>query len=179
MTPAQKDSAAMPEPDWKLVAEMLGIYCRIASSVSAFDRHNVNLFHEWLSQREQPAAADAVFEDTLEWIRKEPAFAEAQPIAAAEGDQADDLPASMYGLVNKPPAADGGAVSERGEWRVLKMENGERALLSNDFTHDVLLRVNGDFSNDRERDAYCEWLAARLTTATALSASAERGGQHG
>ena len=39
--------------------------------------------------------------------------------------------------------------------------NGKE-IVSNDFTHDVILRVSGDFYSDEQRKAYSDYLAAKL-----------------
>ncbi len=39
-----------------------------------------------------------------------------------------------------------------------------RTISSDDFTHDVLLRVSGDFANDAQRKRYADNLVAKLNT---------------
>lgn len=48
---------------------------------------------------------------------------------------------------------------DKGAWTVNK---DGRAIESEDFTHDVILRVTGDFFSDEQRKAYAEILAAKL-----------------
>jgi len=48
---------------------------------------------------------------------------------------------------------------DKGPWVV--SEDGQ-AIESDDFTHDVILRVTGDFYNDEQRKAYAENLAMKL-----------------
>ena len=51
---------------------------------------------------------------------------------------------------------------DKGKWQLLYRQNGTLCgLISEDFTHDVSLTVNGDFAEgDKER--YCKLLAAKL-----------------
>ena len=35
-------------------------------------------------------------------------------------------------------------------------------VFSSDFTHDVALRISGDFVTSRQEEKYAEWLCARL-----------------
>lgn len=46
----------------------------------------------------------------------------------------------------------------------LSVSEDGRAIESDDFTHDVVLRVTGDFYNDEQRKAYAENLAMKLNT---------------
>lgn len=48
---------------------------------------------------------------------------------------------------------------DTGPWSV--SEDG-REIQSDDFTHDVILRVTGDFYDDAQRNAYAKNLAAKL-----------------
>lgn len=48
---------------------------------------------------------------------------------------------------------------DKGMWVV--SDNGV-SISSDDFTHDVILRVTGDFFSDEQRKAYSENLAAKL-----------------
>lgn len=48
---------------------------------------------------------------------------------------------------------------DKGPWTV--SEDG-RVIESDDFTHDVILRVTGDFYSDEQRKEYAENLAAKL-----------------
>jgi hypothetical protein len=56
---------------------------------------------------------------------------------------------------------------DKGPWRVFPDEMGTPIYVSSDdFAHDVQLRVFGDFADDAERLAYCEWLAGVLNSAS-------------
>lgn len=48
---------------------------------------------------------------------------------------------------------------DSGHWTV---SADGREIASDDFTHDVVLRVTGDFYSDEQRKAYAENLAAKL-----------------
>jgi hypothetical protein len=50
-------------------------------------------------------------------------------------------------------------VIERGPWG--PSDDG-KAIYSDDFTHDVMLKVHGDFANDDQRKTYSGELARRL-----------------
>jgi hypothetical protein len=54
-------------------------------------------------------------------------------------------------------------MSDKGPWSVVLTESGW-GVSSDDFTHDVLLRVSGDFADKDERRRYCEWLAEKLNS---------------
>jgi len=68
-------------------------------------------------------------------------------------------------------SANGAASSEllcnmdKGPWQLFYRQNGTLCgVISDDFTHDVVLRVDGDFAEgDKER--YCRLLAAKLNGA--------------
>lgn len=49
---------------------------------------------------------------------------------------------------------------DKGPWEVPPGEPG--VIYSDDFTHDVCLRVQGDFDSDDRLAAYCRWLADTL-----------------
>ncbi len=51
---------------------------------------------------------------------------------------------------------------DRGPWRVYKPISGEVGITSDDFAHDVILYINGDFIDYEERVEYAEWLARKL-----------------
>jgi hypothetical protein len=54
---------------------------------------------------------------------------------------------------------------DKGPWELFFGKPPERKLLgvmSNDFHHDVVLRVDGDFENDEDKERYCNWLLTRL-----------------
>jgi hypothetical protein len=53
---------------------------------------------------------------------------------------------------------------DRGPWHA---SPDRPHVFSDDFTHDVVLRVTGDFADFEDRLAYCEWLASVLNAATA------------
>ena len=54
-------------------------------------------------------------------------------------------------------------VVERGPWRAAK---DGKSIASDDFTHDVVLAISGDFWSDEQRIAYARELARRLTAAS-------------
>lgn len=47
--------------------------------------------------------------------------------------------------------------SDKGPWTVCNPEG--YAIESDDFTHDVILRIHGDFESDEQRRAYAQGLA--------------------
>jgi len=52
---------------------------------------------------------------------------------------------------------------DKGHWSLFQRNEGELAgVSSSDFTHDVVLYVNGDFATAEQYRQYCEWLAAKL-----------------
>jgi hypothetical protein len=53
-------------------------------------------------------------------------------------------------------------VVERGPWVV---QNDGYSIASEDFTHDVILKVSGDFYDDAQRFAYSSELCRRLNAA--------------
>ena len=66
------------------------------------------------------------------------------------------------------------ASMDKGPWeiyyddRVVNGDTGQKriiGLLSDDFEHDVLLRVSGDFATYEDRHHYCKLLAAKLNSA--------------
>lgn len=56
-----------------------------------------------------------------------------------------------------------GEVPDKGPWEVCAGEPG--SVISDDFTHDVMLRVHGDFGSDEALANYCTWLVGRLNAA--------------
>lgn len=56
-------------------------------------------------------------------------------------------------------------VIERGPWSA---SDDGRTISSDDFTHDVVLRVSGDFGDDATRKAYSDELARRLNVGGTL-----------
>ena len=50
---------------------------------------------------------------------------------------------------------------DAGPWMVF--ENGA-GVISDDFTHDVILKISGDFADNSDRAAYAEALAAKLNS---------------
>lgn len=73
--------------------------------------------------------------------------------------------------VNEASPAQSATLSEmlcnmdKGPWQLFYRQNGTLCgVISDDFTHDVVLRVDGDFAEgDKER--YCKLLAAKLNGA--------------
>lgn len=60
-------------------------------------------------------------------------------------------------------------IHETGNWSVGSTDKGKTVFIeSNDFTHDVRLYVNGDFTGPDERLAYAEEIAQRLNIATEM-----------
>jgi hypothetical protein len=57
-------------------------------------------------------------------------------------------------------------IQDRGPWTVQKGSDGLLGVASDDFKHDVWLRVMGDFADDDARKSYCDWLAAKLNAET-------------
>lgn len=59
---------------------------------------------------------------------------------------------------------------DKGPWRVFNAKPGTEkegaaiGIQSDDFTHDVLLRVSGDFKDNEQKYEYCELLAKILNT---------------
>ena len=49
---------------------------------------------------------------------------------------------------------------DKGPWRVIN----KNAIISDDFTHDVILRITGDFANSDEKLKYAKWLVNRLNS---------------
>ena len=58
---------------------------------------------------------------------------------------------------------------DAGPWKVHPPVKGcdDWHVASDDFSRDVWLQVSGDFKDDADRLAYCEWLAGVLNAATA------------
>lgn len=55
---------------------------------------------------------------------------------------------------------------DKGPWRVCKPVPGQKwAVLSDDFKHDVMIYLTGDFADDDQRRRYCEWLVGVLNVA--------------
>lgn len=52
---------------------------------------------------------------------------------------------------------------DKGPWKLFDRNPGELAgVISEDFAHDVVLYVNGDFATAEQYGQYCEWLVAKL-----------------
>lgn len=54
---------------------------------------------------------------------------------------------------------------DKGPWELFHGPAPERRLvgvISQDFTYDTVLRVDGDFESDEEKERYCNWLLTRL-----------------
>ena len=62
---------------------------------------------------------------------------------------------------------------DKGPWTV---SADGREIESDDFAHDVILRVTGDFYSDEQRKAYAENLAAKLNAHNAELTGGEGGG---
>jgi len=54
---------------------------------------------------------------------------------------------------------------DKGDWFVFKSsDESVIGLQSNDFKHDVVLKVTGDFSDSEQKEKYCELLADKLNS---------------
>jgi hypothetical protein len=54
-------------------------------------------------------------------------------------------------------------IKEDGPWMVYtESENGKTVIMSDDFTHDVILWPDGDFKDLAQRKEYCEEIVKRL-----------------
>jgi hypothetical protein len=53
---------------------------------------------------------------------------------------------------------------DKGPWHVCRYKDFG-IVASDDFTHDVRIDFTGDFADDAERLAYCQWLAGVLNKA--------------
>ena len=54
-------------------------------------------------------------------------------------------------------------MTDKGPWSIFTAQDGTLVgVISDDFEHDVVLRVDGDFEDAAQKTAYCEWLAAKL-----------------
>jgi hypothetical protein len=63
-----------------------------------------------------------------------------------------------------------GVTVDRGPWSVA-MVDGKPELFSDDFEHDVKLRISGDFADDQQRMNYANALAAQLNAASGVRVS--------
>jgi hypothetical protein len=54
-------------------------------------------------------------------------------------------------------------IPDKGKWYA---DHYGRKVWSNDFTHDVVLEVSGDFGSEEERIEYANWLADKLNGET-------------
>lgn len=55
--------------------------------------------------------------------------------------------------------------AEKGPFRATQWEDGEIYVASQDFRHDVVLHVTGDFGGKATALHYAEWVASVLTRA--------------
>lgn len=55
----------------------------------------------------------------------------------------------------------GPRVSEKGKWSLYTHE-GKIGVASDDFTHDAILWISGDFADDAQRTRYAKLIAQRL-----------------
>ena len=102
----------------------------------------------------------------------------ADGVSAIAADQLSVCEAAAFRLTEDAAAARRLAmpIKENGPWEAGVNESGEVYIASDDFTHDVVLSVSGDFWGEQERLAYAEEIARRLNAATpkpSLVASAE------
>jgi hypothetical protein len=75
-----------------------------------------------------------------------------------------DCPIRQTGLCEckrfEQPTPAPGMVMDKGPWHA-----GVTAVYSDDFTHDVHLRIHGDFADDNQREEYAKGLALMLNRA--------------
>lgn len=64
--------------------------------------------------------------------------------------------------------AEAEEIFDKGPWTVCDTRHPEVYVESDDFNHDVSLRVLGDFADFSQRKAYAEYLAAALTRGCAI-----------
>jgi len=53
-------------------------------------------------------------------------------------------------------------IKETGKWKAIANDDGSVVIQSNDFTHDVMLIVDGGFRDVEQRLEYAEEMAKRL-----------------
>lgn len=52
---------------------------------------------------------------------------------------------------------------DKGPWHLFYRNKGElEGIISDDFEHDVVIHVSGDFTGPEQFKAYCEWLMGKL-----------------
>ena len=51
---------------------------------------------------------------------------------------------------------------DQGPWKVERWETHGICVASDDFFHDVILSISGDFESDEQKMAYATWLAETL-----------------
>ena len=74
----------------------------------------------------------------------------------------DELEASV--LNNLVSCALG--AMDKGPWRLFYSQDTDLlGVISDDFTHDVLLKVSGDFASKKQKKEYCNLLLERLNDA--------------
>ena len=54
---------------------------------------------------------------------------------------------------------------DKGPWQLFEAEDGRVGIISDDFTHDVVLYVNGDFADHDDNLAYAMELIEFMNTA--------------
>lgn len=112
-----------------------------------------------------PIAYMTAVKDRIRWLsRKLKEATVASPIggaAASEGVTIHLVRDPDTGEVLRAPSM-GSAVQQqmdKGPWTI---DDDARCLRSDDFTHDVVLKISGDFSDDGERRRYAEELCSKL-----------------
>jgi hypothetical protein len=56
-------------------------------------------------------------------------------------------------------------ITETGIWKAISGDDGVVGIQSNDFTHDVMLTIDGDFRDIWQKIEYAEEIARRLNSA--------------
>ncbi len=64
-------------------------------------------------------------------------------------------------------------VPDAGPWKFDFSEKGELALYSDDFNHDVMMRVSGDFGDKRNKEIYGEYICEILNKGCARAKALE------
>ena len=103
---------------------------------------------------------------TGEWIRRNSA-GEKLDVAEACVDALDVIHAQGNEIERLRQVERSRAdIMDKGPWKLFHAMAGHKltGIISEDFEHDVLLRVSGDFENEEQMKHYCEWLATTLNT---------------
>jgi len=65
---------------------------------------------------------------------------------------------------------------DKGPWRLYGAPDNPIGVISDDFEHDVVLNVSGDFEGIKQKKAYCEWLLIKLNGPAQTVKGSEHGG---